>query len=116
MLSAALAVATAVSVAKPAIPAGATAAAARTAPIEFSAANSWAPFTASVEVALIVPAETLTILRVAPAAPTETVLATLATEPAPSATLFAAEGHGVFSQRAQALPALAFAFAPSAVA
>jgi hypothetical protein len=50
------------------------------------AVNSWPPFTASVLPADSVPAATLTILRSLPTSPTETVLATLATEPAPSAT------------------------------
>ena len=44
--------------------------------------------TASVLPAASVPAATLTIWRSLPAAPTETVLATLATEPVPIATEF----------------------------
>ena len=49
-------------------------------------AKSWLPFTASVLLVDSVPAATLTILRSLPKEPTDTVLATFATEFAPMAT------------------------------
>ena len=59
------------------------------------AANNWLPLIASVLVAEIVPSATFTILRSLPADPTDTVFATDATEPAPSATLFVAAAFTV---------------------
>ena len=49
-------------------------------------ANNWLPFTTSLLLADSVPAATLTILRSLPTEPTDTVFATSATEPLPSAT------------------------------
>ena len=52
---------------------------------------SWLPLIASVLVALMRPAATLVIWRSAPTLPTDTVFSRLAMEPAPKATLLAAE-------------------------
>jgi hypothetical protein len=54
------------------------------------AVNNWPPLTASVELSAILPGARLTSLRSPPTVPIETVLATSASEPCPSATAPAA--------------------------
>jgi hypothetical protein len=79
------------------------------------AVNNCPPLTASVLPVAIVAEATLTIRRSLPADPTETVLATLATEPKPIATEFEAFACAPWPN-AEAFAALASAPLPTAVA
>ena len=69
--------------------------------------RNWLPLTASVLPAANEPAATFTMRRSAPVAPTDTVSAASATEPLPSATLFAAVTLALVPKAIASTPAAA---------